>query len=390
MKHEISNFYTTQCDAKILGASITEEGLAVEFSNDQGTHVYSWFWVRDHCIDSESLDQQTTQRKVDTFAIAHGLSCTKLDLIKPKQVIHLEWSDNSQSTISAYMLASVKGLTPHHHELTPNKPQVLWDKASPLHELPRIDFEKAIETDSGLLEWLQNIHTYGFSLVDNVPATTQGTEQLALRLGVVQETIFGRMWPLSSQVTEHEDTAYTNSYLEPHTDGTYYRDAAGLQMFNCLDINCEGGESIQLDGFALANKIKQEDPEAYQTLTEVVIPGHYIEHGVHLRAERPAFQLDSKGDLIQVSFNNYDRAPMCLDEETYQRFHHAYKLLHDHIIDQENWITIEMKQGTALIFDNWRNLHGRMSYVGDRYFYGCYHSKAVFESKLRVLQRSLV
>ena len=198
------------------------------------------------------------------------------------------------------------------------------------------------------------------------------------------------MWPLSSPVTEHEDTADTNSYLEPHTDGTYYHDAAGLQMFNCLDINCEGGESIQLDGFALANKIKQEDPEAYQTLTEVVIPGHYIEHGVHLRAERPAFQLDSKGDLIQVSFNNYDRAPMCLDEETHHRFHRAYKLLHDHIIDQENWITIEMKQGTALIFDNWRNLHGRMSYVGDRYFYGCYHSKAVFESKLRVLQRSLL
>jgi trimethyllysine dioxygenase len=160
-------------------------------------------------------------------------------------------------------------------------------------------------------------------------------------------------------------------------------------MFNCLDIDCEGGQSIQLDGFAIAQRIKREDPEAYQTLSEIIVPGHYIEDDVHLHAQRSTIQLDASGKLVQVSFNNYDRAPMLLSADMQERFYHAYGLFHSHVIDEDNWLRIDMKPGTTLIFDNWRNMHGRVAYRGSRYFYGCYHSKAVFESKLRVLQAAV-
>ncbi len=389
VEKKLSNFYTTESATKLINVTATEKGLVAEFSNDLGSHIFPWHWIRDHCIDSQSLNQETTQRMVDTFNLPTDLSCKTLNFDSSEQLVHLLWNDNKCTSISTYVLASVLGHTPELHELTPNSPQVFWDKEAPLAELPRVQFEHVIETDKGLLQWLQNIHIYGFSLVDGVPATIEGTEQLALRLGKVQETIFGGMWPLSSEITDHGDTAYSNSYLEPHTDGTYYHDAAGLQMFNCLEIDCKGGESIQLDGFAIANKIKQEDPEAYKTLTEVIVPSHYIEDGVHLHAERPPIRLDTKGNLVQISFNNYDRAPMFLDKNKRERFYHAYGLFHSHVIDQDNWITIEMKPGTTLIFDNWRNMHGRMGYVGRRNFQGCYHSKAVFESKLRVLQASI-
>ena len=382
----LNNFYTSPSHATLVSANATTEGLVVEFSNDAGEQHYPWFWVRDHGIDAPSLDQGTNQRMVDTFSLSPELSCKSLELDLSQQVIHFIWDDDTTSSISAYLLASVKGFTPEHHTLVPATPLVLWDKDTPLKTIPRVQFDDVMSSDKGLLAWLQNIHIYGFSLVDGVPPTEEGTEQLALRLGPAQETIFGGMWPLSSELTDHGDTAYSNSYLEPHTDSTYYHDAPGLQMFNCLDIDCKGGESIQLDGFAIAEKIKREDPEAYKTLTEVLVPGHYIEEGVHLRAERPPIRLDSKGNVVQISFNNYDRAPMLLNDEERKRFYHAYGLFHSHVIDQDNWLTIEMKKGTTLIFDNWRNMHGRMGYSGKRYFYGCYHSKAVFESKLRVLQ----
>lgn len=389
MTADLHNFYTQQIPTKLQSVEPTPNGLEVYFSANDSKHLYPWFWVRDHSIDADSLDQLTTQRIVETFAIPADISCNDLELDQHNQLIHFTWNDKSKSTISAYMLASVVGLTPAKHQLAPYSERILWDKHQPLDELPSLQFESVMQDDAGLLEWLHNIHIYGFCMLEGVPPNEASTTALAQRVGVVQETIFGGMWPLSSELTDHGDTAYTTSFLEPHTDSTYYHDAPGLQMFNCLQFDGKGGESIQVDGFAIAAQIKRDDPEAYKTLTEISVQGHYLEPGVHLHAERPALRLDSKDELIQLSFNNYDRAPTLMTDAESKRFQHAYGLLHKHVTDQDNWLKIPLTPGRTLIFDNWRNLHGRMGYVGKRVFYGCYHSRSVFESKIRVLQAAL-
>lgn len=380
-----NTFYTSSSISLVEDVAATEKGLEVQFSDGE-TRVFDWFWVRDHGIDEASLDQNTLQRKVDTFALPRDVSCKTVKFNHAEQTCNLEWDDGQKTTISAFMLASVVNKAPGHHVIAPGKKRVLWDKDNKLDELPSVEYKAVMESDHGLLEWLEHIHVYGFSLVHRVPTTQAATTKMAQRIGRVQETIFGKMWPLSSDLTDHGDTAYSTSYLEPHTDATYYDDAAGLQMFSCLEIDCKGGESIQVDGFAIAARIQREDPEAYKTLSDIIVPAHYIEPGVHLRAERPVFQHDREGQLIQVSFNNYDRAPFLMSKEDDERFHHAYALFHSHAIDRDNWIKIAMQAGTTLIFDNWRNMHGRMGYVGKREFYGCYHSRAEYQSKLRVLR----
>ena len=47
---------------------------------------------------------------------------------------------------------------------------------------------------------------------------------------------------------------------------------------------------------------------------------------------------------------------------------------------------VEPLGSDALLFDNWRTLHGRMSYVGRRIFEGCYHNHEDFISRLLTLQ----
>jgi trimethyllysine dioxygenase len=167
--NKIDNFYTPKSATKLVSASMSREGLVAEFVNGLGNKLkpklYSWRWVRDHCIDPQSLDQGTTQRKVNTFALAADLMCTDLDFSLPEQLVHFSWDDGSRSSISAYVLATVVGFTSGLHELTPQIPQVIWDKDSPLLELPRVEFDDVIQSDKGLLQWLQNIHVYGFSLV---------------------------------------------------------------------------------------------------------------------------------------------------------------------------------------------------------------------------------
>ncbi|NND83457.1 MAG: trimethyllysine dioxygenase [Gammaproteobacteria bacterium] len=366
-----------------------DTGLLVWFAGQTAPVLFSWFWLRDHGLDESSIDPVTLQRRTDTFSIAPDIRGQLTNFDQQQQLISLLWPDGQQTSLSAYLLASNCGLAPARHELAPDKPQILWDNAAPLTDLPAAQHAAVMQNDSELLNWLEQIFQYGFSVLEGVPSTEQATTELAQRVGRIQETLFGTMWPLSSELTEHGDTAYSTSYLAPHTDGTYYQDAAGLQMFNCLRFDGDGGENILVDGYALAEQLRSADPEAFQALSEINVPSHYIERGVHMRAERPAFRLDGNGDVIQVSFNNYDRAPMRLVADQADRFHRAYRVLHDATLDESNWVKIGLRPGQTLIFDNWRLLHGRMGYVGERVFYGCYHSRAEFESRLRVLRASI-
>ena len=370
----------------IIGVLVCEHGLDVKFSNGNNNRLFSWFWLKDHGVDEESLDPETMQRRVDTFGISKHLQPDKVDFDHSNQEIQLFWNDGSFTLIPSNLLLSVTGQIPSQEKLLAHQPKRLWDKDNKSFELPSISFDEVISSDQGLYKWLKNIQEFGFSLVLDVPPTKIATECLAKSIGLVEQTIFGEMWELSAQLDDHGDSAYTTQYLEPHTDSTYYHDAPGLQMFNCLEFDGKGGESVLVDGFAIAEKIKSEDPDAYRTLTEVIVPGQYLEPGVHLYAEREVFRLNSQYQLAQISFNNYDRAPFLLTEDTMQRFYRAYNIFHDHVINQDNWLKIPLRPGMTLIFDNWRTLHGRMGYVGKRVFYGCYHNRAEFESKLRILQ----
>ncbi len=370
----------------ISAVTKTHAGLEVTFCDGSEPARFSWFWLRDHGVDEDSLDPETLQRRVDTFAIPQDIQATAVQFDENTQLIDIEWSNAPTTTVSAQLLAGVDSRIPEPHELAPHRERILWDKDAPLSELPTVPYDGVMSGDDALREWLENIEVYGFSLVNGVPSTEAATKELAERIGIIEETIFGRIWMLTAEMQDHGDTAYSTQFLEPHTDATYQHDAPGLQMFNCLVFDGKGGESVLVDGFAIAERIRQGDPEAYKTLTEIIVPAHYLEPGVHLRAERPPFRLNAKGGLVQITFNNYDRAPMHLPDADDERFRHAYGLFHQHAMNQDNWIKIPLRPGLLLIFNNWRNLHGRMGYVGKRVFCGCYQSRWTFESKLRVLQ----
>lgn len=365
----------------IQSTTLRNGGIDVRWQ--QGTALFfSAFWLRDHCDDELSQDQNTRQRKVDTFAIPSDIQVQNVQLDEHAGVIVLHWSDGTRNTITAEQLGRAafseqeRAATAHVH----------WSARKPLQTLPEIASSEILASEAGSLAWVELIAQYGFAVVTGVEPSEQGTVKLGDCIGPAQRTIFGTYWPLSAELSEHEDTAYSRQTLLPHTDGTYYHNAAGLQMFNCLAFDGTGGESVLVDGFAIAEQMRTDCPEYFDTLCRVSVPGQYLEPGVHLHAERPVIALDRHDAVQQVSFNNYDRAPMHLDEETQARFYAAYTEFNRRTLDESGWLKIPLREGTALIFDNWRCLHGRMGYTGKRVFYGCYHNRADYESRLRTLR----
>ncbi len=356
---------------KITAIEISQDGLLVAFDLVRKPELFSWLWLQDHSQDPTRYDNNTMQRKVDTFAIdpsVRGVQATVLG-----DHVEITWSDHSEpGQFPTRLLAQVAGLA---NMESPSK-----DRSR------RITFDEVVSTDKGLSTWLNDVANFGFGVVRDVPTSSEGAETLARRIGYPRQTIFGGMWNLSSELTVHSDSAYSQTFLEPHTDGTYSHDAPGLQMFCCIEREGKGGESILVDGYATADRLRQMDRSSFDILTKVEVKSHYVEPGIHLSAQRPVIRLNKLGAVEQISFNNYDRAPFRLPPGEEHDFYSAYSKFHELLNDRDSWTVLRLEPSDALLFDNWRMLHGRMEYFGKRVFVGCYHNREDFESRRRVLE----
>jgi trimethyllysine dioxygenase len=205
---------------------------------------------------------------------------------------------------------------------------------------------------------------------------------IANKIGYVRQSIFGGLWEFESNA-EMADSAYTQEELRPHTDSTYSKDAPGLQLLLCCDYDATGGESIMVDGFKIAETLKKQK-EIFEILSNVEVPGKYVGDGVILEARRPIFRHNSKKELSQVSFNNYDRAEFRMENELMLKFYEAITQF-DNLANniEYQWRHI-LKPGELLIFNNWRVLHGRGSFQGKRKMAGCYINMEDFESICKI------
>ena len=347
---------------------------------DDGTESwYPWLWLRDHATDAATIHPVTQQRLLDTAALAPDLRAAAVTA--DHLVARITWRDADVSELPVEFLYRFR--SPDSARIATTQPPVVWDNATIADAPIRVDHDAVMRSDEGVHQWLSTVATYGFAIVTGTPATAAATEALIRRVGYVRETIFGGFWEFTADLKK-ADLAYTNHYLSAHTDGTYSHDAPGLQMLHCLYFDGTGGESTLVDGFKIAEVFRAKEPELFDVLSTVVIPGQYIGDGSHLMAARPVFRHDHTGALVQVSYNNSDRAPFLLPPDEMEQLYTALRAF-DHLANSESmqWSEV-LRPGDALLFDNWRALHGRRAYTGKRTLCGAYLNHEDFESRLRV------
>jgi trimethyllysine dioxygenase len=346
---------------------------------------YPWLWLRDHAHDEATIHPVTQQRQLDTAALPPDLRASSATA--DNGMTRLMWLGNTPdamevSEVPVEFLRRFR--SPQTARIAAAAQPSLWDAAA-ITEMPiRVAFEAVMEADDGLRQWLSTIATYGFAIVTGTPPTAAATEALIRRIAYVRETIFGGFWEFTADLSK-ADMAYTNLYLSAHTDGTYCHDAPGLQMLHCLYFDGTGGESTLVDGFKIADVLRSTEPALFEALSTVAIPGQYIGDGAHLMAARPVLRHDHNGALAQVSYNNADRAPFLLPPDEMAQLYTALRAF-DHLANSESmqWRQI-LRPGDALLFDNWRVLHGRHEYTGKRTMCGAYLNHEDFESRLRML-----
>jgi trimethyllysine dioxygenase len=360
-------------------ATIRGQDIELTWSDARPPTTLPLIWLRDNC--PTSLHADTRQRLVDTFGIDARLAALALE--DQGRGLKVEWADGGPvSRFDAGFLAAVRA-----------DPDVLpvriltWNRDEIAARVPSVPHGAFMSSEAAVKEFLEQVAQLGFSFVEGVPATPEATQAVAARIAYTRETIFGGYWDFTANL-EHKDTAYTSMAIGPHTDGTYSLDAPGYQMFHCLAAECTGGENVLIDGFRIAEIMRREAAEDFQLLTEVAIPGQYIDEGrgIHLMARRPLLRLDAAGTLVQVSYNNLDRAPFVLPPTRQRAFYRALATFNALCSDPSLQHRRRLLPGSVLLFDNWRVLHARDAYSGYRRLAGVYLNKEDVESRLRSLR----
>jgi trimethyllysine dioxygenase len=347
--------------------------------DDGSTTTYPWIWLRDHAHDEETFHPVTMQRNIHTASIDPNITATEVSV--GGDDLSITWNVGGSSSIPVDFLAQFR--SPHSASVSLGIDPVLWD-ADMIGQGPRTPYDDIMSSDAGMLDWLTKVAKYGFGLAVGVPATGEATKELLEKVAYIRKSIFGGFWEFEADMSK-ADTAYTNIELLSHTDATYSNDAP-VQLLHCLYFEGTGGESTIADSFRVAAELKKQNPKHYETLSTVLVPGQYIGDGSHLMAARPVLRHDHEGNLVQVSFNNADRAPFLLPAEEMVELYAALRAF-DHLANDTSmqWRHV-LRPGEAMLFDNWRVMHGRASYSGGRKLCGAYLNHEDFESRIRMLQ----
>ncbi|CAK7243670.1 MAG: Cytochrome B translational activator protein cbs1, mitochondrial, partial [Sporothrix thermara] len=280
---------------------------------------------------------------------------------------------------------------------------------------PTVHFDAVMDTssDKGIAQLTDYIRRFGFAFVEGTPFEDPAdTERLLERIAFIRVTHYGGFYDFVPDLAM-ADTAYTNLPLPAHTDTTYFTDPAGLQAFHLLSHHgpetpaegstALGGASLLVDGFYAAQILQKEHPEDYDVLTRVRLPWHASgNQGITLSPDRryPVLEvLDSQDReavgadkagkrLNRVRWNNDDRGIVPFggpdaDGIDPVRWYDAARKWQSILKrpDVEYWT--QLQPGKPLIFDNWRVMHGRSSFVGVRRMCGGYTARDDFISRWR-------
>ncbi|MBL4740282.1 MAG: TauD/TfdA family dioxygenase [Sneathiella sp.] len=358
----------------------------ITWSDGQVSHFHA-LWLRDNCPCPECLHPQTRERVLDIMDVPQDLMMPTTIKIEA-QNLAITWQDGHLSEFNASWL---KDHCYSEHALQSRKEKLNFWNEDIARSIPEIDYDAIMQEDSGLLQWLDMMVEYGFAIVRNTPTIHGEVCKLAAKISFLKETNFGREFEVISKANPN-NVAYTAISLKSHSDLPNWELPPGVQFLHCLKSEATGGESTLVDGFAVAEILRLENPEAFELLKSQAIPFRFHDEEWDLSHEAPTIGCNASGDYTDIRYHAALTAPLQIPSDNVLPFYQAYRALTNIIRAPENILELKLMPGDVMVFNNKRVLHGRAAFdptSGDRRLEGCYVDNDAILSKRRVLRRKL-
>tara|TARA_B100001741_G_scaffold210439_1_gene174094 strand:- start:611 stop:1678 length:1068 start_codon:yes stop_codon:yes gene_type:complete len=339
---------------------ITVNNESVEVLIEDKKFDLPFLWLRDNCQCDECRITETQEKQFLLHTVPIDISPDKVDM--DGDMLLIKWPDGHDSIIpTSKILECGMSRYPDYR---------FWSKKFTPNRFTWKDFLDDVSTS---IEALKDLVSYGVIILKEAPKELNSLEMLSKRLGPIHETLFERIHNVS--ITGHVyNVAHTSKGLPPHNDFASYKSQPSIQALHMLENECEGGESIIVDGWRLLEDLRYDRPDFFKTLQDFDVPFREFDEENETFAEAPIIKCSNDGSIESFRYSNQLMQMINPTKHGVKDFYMAYHELTTRIHNPKYRSTFRLNGGEVLIVASHRVLHAREPFTpnGKRHLQDAY------------------
>ena len=367
-----------ELDIDVAELKCAPDELVITWQNSSYS-VYSSLWLRDN--DPVNRDALTGQRLISLFDLPQ---VPQLLAAEPQPAGHLtlRWDDGKTSVFPlSWLRAFDRSLR------IASRPTRLPWIGQPAEAFACCDYAEWVANPASREDWLYYVGRDGLAFLRDVPIEEAGLRNVAALISGANEPDERRIFDVGG-VSAPNNLGYINPSPQVYTDRPYRDPVPGFQLLHCVSAAGEGGETIFVDGMAVAERLRAHDPDAFTTLSQMPILYRFEDATVELVAERTMIEVDTQGQFRAIYYNDRSIAPLPLKGPRLKKYYAAYRKLAELLREPARSVGRCLQPGDLVLFDNTRILHGHTaSSMGAGHLQGCYIDADGLYSSLAMLSR---
>ena len=356
--------------------------------NDRQISNFHFLWLRDNC--PSSFHPETRMRKFNLLDVSKDIYPIDCSVSSEKNLI-INWSEKNHRSVY-----NIEWLRDNCYTIKNRKyfksPYFLWDSSleKKLNSI-EIEFDEIMDSDKGLLKWLENLHFFGLSILKNCPKEKKSAFKILKRISHIRETFFGTPFEVIN-IPKPNNQAYTADALSIHTDLPYFEYPPGYQFLHCLINDAKGGQSTCVDGFKVANLLRKKDIKNFNLLKDTIVKfkdNDFTQNKIRIH-HSPIINLTKDLDFNDIRFNMGAMGVIDIKPDLMDKFYKAYRKFSSLLNDKKYKINFKLESGDMFCFNNRRVLHGRTKFdprSGHRHLQGYYIDRDEIISRLNFLKK---
>ena len=355
--------------------------------NDGEESKFNYLWLRDNCPTAH--DKDSRHRMFNILKVSEDIN-PKNYSVKEDGKLEIEWSEGDHTSYydPNWLRENCYTIKNKQKYVSPYK---LWDSSLQKNlKSIQIDHDEIINSDEGLVKWLELLHYTGIPIVKNAPIEKNSALKVLNRISHTRETFFNTPFEVIN-IPKPNNSAYTAHALRNHMDLPWFENPPGYQFLHCLINSAKGGDSSAVDAFAVADYLRNNEKDTFDILVNTPLKFRdkdYTQEAVR-SVYGTAISLTKDGDYNDIRYSiatldALDCHPDIMDS-VYKAHHRFGNLLHD----DKFQINFRLEPGDIFSFNNRRLLHGRTEFdpnSGHRHLQGYYMDRDEIIGRLKYLK----
>ena len=368
--------------------NVSKNGTSLEVEwNDGIKSQFNYMWLRDNCPTAH--DPHSRHRMFNILNVSENLNAKSLNVNKDGK-LEVEWSEGNHTSYydpnwlreNCYTIKnSKKYVSPYH----------LWDCLLEKNlETITINHNEIMDTNDGLIKWLELLHHKGIAIVKDAPTHEKSALPVLNKISHTRETFFKTPFEVIN-IPKPNNSAYTAHALRNHMDLPWFENPPGYQFLHCLVNSAKGGDSSAVDAFAVADYIRKNEKDIFDILVNVPLKFRdkdYTQEAIR-SVYGTAISLTKDGDYNDIRYSIATLDTLDCHPDIMEKVYKAHRRFGNLLHDSKFQINFRLEPGDIFCFNNRRLLHGRTEFdpnSGNRHLQGYYMDRDEIIGRLNYLK----